>query len=324
MSAENEPSPDSHQRVLRAKRRASILAMSSIGLLIALTAGASVVTGSVGLLADAIHSVIDLAGAVIGFVGIRVSERPPDADHAFGHAKAESLAGAAISTLIFIAAGAIMYRAVERLAAGSPVEQVSIGLLVTAGVVVVNAAVAWHVLRVSRATDSPALEATARDLLADTYSSIAVLVGLGLVGITGMSVFDPIVALGVALLIARTAYFSMKRSVAGLMDTRLPLAEEDRIRQAILEHCGDIAGFHELRTRKSGRWRYVDVHLVVPRDRSVNAAHELCDHLEEDIKNRLGEASVIIHVEPCSPSCPECSADCAARQGMGASDLPVA
>lgn len=318
MCAENEPGPDCHRRLLRAKRRASILAMSSIGLLIALTAGASVVTGSVGLLADAIHSVIDLAGAVIGFIGIRVSEKPPDADHAFGHAKAESLAGAAISTLIFVAAGAISYRAVQRLVVGSALEQVSIGLVVTAGVIIVNGVVAWHVLRVSRATDSPALEATARDLLADMYSSIAVLVGLGLVGITGMSVFDPIVGLGVAFLIGRTAYSSMKQSVAGLMDTRLPLAEEESIRQAILEHCRDIAGFHELRTRKSGRWRYVDVHLVVPRDRSVNAAHELCDHLEDDIRGRLGGASVIIHVEPCLPSCPECSAACAARQGAGA------
>lgn len=322
MSAENESGPDTDQRVLRAKRRASILAMSSIGVLIALTAGASVVTGSVGLLADAIHSVIDLAGAVIGFVGIRVSEKPPDADHAFGHAKAESLAGAAISTLIFVAAGVIVYRAVERLAARSPVEQVPIGLVVTVVVVVINVAIAWHVLRVSRATDSPALEATARDLLADTYSSIAVLVGLLLVGITGMSVFDPIVALGVAFLIARTAYYSMKKCVAGLMDTSLPVAEEESIRQAILEHCGDIAGFHALRTRKSGKWRYVDVHLVVPRDRSVNVAHQLCDHLEEDITKRLGGASVIIHVEPCLPSCPECSAACAARQDTGSNSPP--
>jgi len=271
---------------------------------------ASLFTGSIGIRADAVHSIIDLVGAVVGLIGIRIAVRPPDEHHAFGHGKAENIAGVVIAGIIFIAAGTIAYEAIKRLIVGGTVEMVSLGIWVTAAAIVINGLVSWYALKVARATDSLALEATARDLLADVWSSCAVLVGLGLVWLTGLTVLDPIVALLVSALIARTAYLTMKKSIGGLVDTRLPQEEEELIRQAILEHSEQLAGFHKLRTRKAGHQRYIDLHLLMPKNVSMVEAHQMCDHLEQDIEHRLKNTSVTIHVEPCDEDCDQCSVPC--------------
>jgi len=275
---------------------------------------ASIITGSIAIRADAIHSVIDLSGAVIGFIGIRVSGKPPDERHPFGHGKAENIAGVVIAGLIFVAAGAIVYEAVKRLIVGGTVELVTLGIYVTAAAIVINLVISWYALRVARSTDSVALEATARDMFADVLSSCAVLVGLILVRLTGLSILDPIVALLVAILITRTAYLTMKKSFGGLMDTKLPEFEEGVIRSCILEHSGKVVAFHELRTRKAGSQRYIDLHLVMPKNASVEEAHRMCDHLEQDIENRLHYTSITIHVEPCTIECEQCSVSCILRK----------
>jgi cation diffusion facilitator family transporter len=161
-----------------------------------------------------------------------------------------------------------------------------------------------HLLRVSRLTDSLALQANAKNIAADVYSSTAVLVGLMLVRFTGIGMIDSILAILVALFIFRVAYGVLKNSLGGLVDVKLPEVEEDIIRSAIrehfrdTEHYGNVVDFHNLRTRKAGSQRYIDLHLIMPRDTSLEEAHRMCDHLEEEIENRLGSTSVTIHVEP--------------------------
>ena len=289
------------------KENAAKLSIIAVSFLIAMKVVASIVTGSISIRADAIHSVIDLAGAIVGFIAIKIAGRPPDRQHPFGHGKAENIAGVVIAALIFIAAGTIAYQAITRLISGATLELVNVGIYVTAAAIAINMAVSWYAMRVARATDSLALEATARDLLADVLSSVAVLVGLILVRITGVVLLDSIVALLVAVLIFRTAFLSMKKSFGGLIDTRLPRAEEREIIACLKEHGGQLVGFHKIRTRKAGNQRYIDFHLIVPKDISVEKAHRLCDELEQAIEARLSYASVTIHVEPCDGKCEQCS-----------------
>jgi len=292
--------------MLATKENAAKLSIFSIVLLIIMKAIASVLTGSIAIRADAIHSVIDLSGVIIGYIAIRISGKPADEEHAFGHGKAEHIASGIIAGLIFVAAGIIFYQAVQRLISGVTVELITVGIFVTAAAIVINVLVSWYVLRVSRATDSVALEATARDLFADVLSSCAVLVGLVLVRITGISILDPIVALLISVVIARTAYLIIRKSFSGLMDIKLPEAEEAELISCIMEHSGQLAGFHEVRTRKAGSQRFIDLHLMLPKNASVEEAHQMCDHLEQDIENRLPNSNVTIHVEPCSTDCDQC------------------
>ena len=283
------------------------LSIFAVSLLIVMKVAASIVTGSIAIRADAIHSAIDLFGVIVGYIGIRIASKPPDERHPFGHGKAENIAGVVIAGLIFVAAVTIAYQAVSRLITGATVELVTIGIYVTAAAIAINGIVSWYALRVARSTDSVALEATARDMFADVLSSGAVLVGLILVRLTEIAMLDPIVALLVAAIIIRTAYLTMKKSFGGLMDIRLPRAEEDEIIACIREHSDLIAGFHKIRTRKAGSQRYIDFHLVVSKHISVEQAHQLCDKIELEIENRLSETSVTIHVEPCDGKCKQCS-----------------
>ena len=293
--------------MLTTKESVAKLAIFAVSLLILMKVAASIVTGSIAIRADAVHSAIDLFGVIVGYIGIRISGKPPDERHPFGHGKAENIAGVVIAGLIFIAAGTIAYQAVKRLIDGGAVEMVTLGIYVTAAAIAINLAASWYALRVARSTDSLALEATARDMLADVLSSGAVLVGLILVRLTGITILDPIVALLVAIIIARTAFLTMKRSFGGLMDIKLPQAEEDEILSCLREHGGQLVGFHKIRTRKAGSQRYIDFHLIVPKDVSVEQAHRLCDELEREIEIRLSYTSVTIHVEPCDGKCDKCS-----------------
>ena len=192
-------------------------------------------------------------------------------------------------------------------------EMVTAGIYITAAAVIINLTVSWYILRVANATDSIALEATGRDMLADSYSSIAVLIGLILVSLTGINELDAIVALGVAGIIAKTAFFTFKRALQGIMDTRLSEDEEKIIESCIADCEKNIAGFQHLRTRKSGSERYIDFQLIVPKDLSVEAAHSICDVLEARISDKLDPIHTIIHIEPCAYRCDNCSVLCRDR-----------
>jgi cation diffusion facilitator family transporter len=293
--------------MLATKENTARIAIIAISFLIAMKVVATIVTGSISIRADAVHSLIDLFGVVVGYIGVRISGKPPDRQHPFGHGKAENIAGVVIAALIFIAAGTIAFQAITRLISGGGLELVTVGIYVTAAAIAINLAISWYALRVARATDSLALEASARDMLADVFSSVAVLVGLILVRLTGVTMLDPIVALLVAIIIGRTAFLTMKKSFGGLIDTRLPRAEEREIIACLKEHGGQLVSFHKIRTRKAGSQRYIDFHLVVPKDVSVEEAHQLCDQLEKEIEARLSLTSITIHVEPCNGECEQCS-----------------
>ena len=276
------------------------LSIAAVSFLILIKVVASILTGSIGIRADAVHSTLDLVAVIIAFIGIKVAEKPADGRHPYGHGKAENISSVLVAGLILIAAGTIVYEAIKRLISGVTLELVGVGIAVTAVAIVVNLLISWYVLRVSRATDSIALEASARHMFTDVLSSVAVLFGLIVVQLTGLSILDSIVALAVALIIIKSAYDIIKKSFGGLMDVRLPEAEENIVRLAIMEHVGEVIDLHKLRTRKAGSQRYIDLHLVMPKDISLEEANQMCDHLEQDIKSKLQNASVIIHVEPPS------------------------
>ena len=287
-----------------------MLSIASISLLIAMKVIGFVITGSVGIRADAIHSSVDLLGVIVALIGIRISAKPADHKHAFGHGKAENIAAGFVAGLILLAAVNIAYEAIQRLTSGGTLELVTTGIYITAIALGINLFVSWYALRVARLTDSIAIEATGRDLLADSYSSIAVLLGLVLVRLTGANILDPIVALLVALLIGRTAILTLKKALGGLMDTRLSEDEENRIRNCIVEYSDHAAGFQHLRTRKAGSERYIEFQLIVPHDSSVEEAHKICDELEQRLANALRSVNITIHIEPCDATCYNCTVLC--------------
>ncbi len=296
------------------KSAAAALSIISNSLLITLKLVAGLITGSISILAEAIHSLLDLAAAIIAFFGVRISDRPADKQHPFGHGKAENISGVAEAGLIFVAAGLIIYEAIKRLVTGGTVELLELGLGVMAVSIVVNIFVSRHLLKVSRTTDSIALEADARHLTTDVWTSAGVFVGLVVVWLTGVAILDPIIALIVALFILKAAYEILMRSFGGLVDVKLPEAEEKEIIACIKEHSGQLVGFHKLRTRKAGSQRFIELHLVVPKNVSVEKAHRLCDHLERDLRKRLPRISITIHIEPCKLECRQCSIVCSLRQ----------
>ena len=287
------------------------LSILSNSILIALKLGAGIFTGSISVVAEAIHSLLDMAASVITFFSVRVAGHPADQEHPFGHGKAESVSGFVEAGLLFVAAGLIMYWAVARLIEGKELRETSVGIVVMLVSVVVNIVVSRRLLKVARATDSIALEADAANFYIDVYTSLGVLVGLVVVQLTGLTMFDSIAAIAVALLIVKAVWDITRKALAGLMDVKLPAEEEALIRAAIEEHGREVVGFHELRTRKVGSQRDIDLHLVMVQNASLEEAHQMCDHLEQDICSKLRDVTINIHVEPCGTTeCAECAAVC--------------
>lgn len=296
------------------KPKAAAISIASNSLLILLKIVAGVLTGSISLIAEAIHSFNDLVAAIIAFISVRISDRPADDGHPFGHGKAENISGVVEGVLIFVAAVIIIYQGIERLIAGATLEFLEIGIGIMAVSIVVNVLVSRNLLKVSKATDSLALEADARHLTTDVVTMVGVLIGLVIVRVTGLNILDPIIAILVALLIMKTAYDITKKSFGGLMDAGLPKTEEAEIMACFKDHYGQLVGFHDLRTRKAGSLRLVDLHLVMPKNASLSKAHRMCDHLEQDLQNRLKCINITIHVEPCSIECNQCHVSCNLRK----------
>jgi len=299
--------------IVATKVNAATLSVGSNSFLILIKLFAGIITGSVSLIAEAVHSLMDLAAAGIALVSVRISDKPSDKQHPYGHGKAENVSGVIEGGLIFVAAGIIVYEAIKRLITGRTLELLEVGIAIMAVSIVVNVLVSRYLLKVAKATDSLALEVDARHLTTDVMTMVGVLVGLILVRFTGLNWIDPVVAILVALFIMRTAYELTRKSFGGLIDVKLPAAEESVIRSCIMEHDYQVVAFHALRTRKAGSYRYIDLHLVMPKNESVEEAHRMCDHLERDIRNRLPRAHITIHVEPCATECDRCSVSCTLR-----------
>ncbi len=288
------------------RRGAAAVSLVVVIGLIVLKVAVGIVTGSISVLAQAADSLLDLFAILITFLAVLIAARPADADHHFGHGKAEDVAAVVQAGLIFTAGGLIIYSAVRRIILGTTIELTEAGMGVMVVSIIASIFLSRFLLRVSRATDSIALEANARNIAADVYSALGVLAGLVIIRFTGLNILDPVVALLVALLILKAAYDVLKKSFGGLIDVKLPASEEGVIREAIMEHVGELVDFHRLRTRKAGDQRYIDLHLVMPKDMSVEESHRMCDHLERDIRSKLKHASLTIHVEPCNEECDRC------------------
>jgi len=274
--------------------------------LIALKTVVAVITGSISIFAQAVDSFLDLFAVLITLFAIGMAIKPADEEHPFGHGKVENIAAVVQAVLIFTAGGLIIYSAVRRIILGTTVELTEAGIGVMLVSIIASILLSRHLLKVSRATDSTALEANARNIAADVYSAAGVLVGLVVIRITGFNILDPIIALAVSLIILKTAYDVMRKSFGGLVDVKLPEAEENAIKQCIATHHHEMVSFHKLRTRKVGNQRHVDLHLVMPKSASVEEAHRLCDCLEQEIEANLKRTNVTIHVEPCSRKCDQC------------------
>ena len=281
------------------KTSAAGLSILSNSLLVALKLAAGIVMGSVSVISEGVHSAVDLLAAFIAFFSIRAAAKPADEEHEFGHGKIENISGTIEGLLIFGAAGLIIYEATDKIINRAKPEFLTAGIGIMAFSAVLNFFVSRFLHKIAHRTDSVALEADAWHLTTDVYTSLGVFAGLIVVEITHWYILDPIIAIVVALLILRAAWNITRKSVRDLVDERLPQAEEDIITASILEHVGELAGFHELRTRKAGSQRYIELHLVLPKKVTIEEAHRLCDHLEEDIKGKLPEGNVTIHCEPC-------------------------
>ena len=292
------------------KTGAAGLSIGTVALLSLLKIAVGIISGSVSIIAQAIDSLLDLFASLVTFFSLRFAAKPADREHPFGHGKAESISGVVQAGLIFAAAAFILYQAITRIVVGAAIEYVTAGIVVMAVCIVVNIIVSRHLLRVARKTDSAALEANARNLATDVYTALGVLAGLVAVRISGLYILDPIIAIGVALFILKTAYDVARKSFPHLIDVKLPEDEEALIESTMREHMGELVGFHSLRTRKAGSERYIELHMIMARDASVERAHNLCDHLEEDIKSKLPNACVTIHVEPCDRECDSCPDNC--------------
>ncbi|MDD4801397.1 MAG: cation diffusion facilitator family transporter [Syntrophomonas sp.] len=287
---------------------AALSIVSNITLVIfKLTAG--IMTGAVSIISEAIHSGLDLMAAIIAFISVRISARPPDKEHRYGHGKYENISGTIEALLIFIAAIWIMVEAYQKIIHGGKVESLGVGIAVMALASLANLFISNLLMKVARKTESVALEADAMHLRTDVYTSLGVLVGLGAIAITKIEILDPIIAIAVALLITKAAWDITVKSFSPLLDTALPPEEEQQIMEALeLITPAGMISFHKLRTRRSGSERYVDMHLVVPRDLSIAEVHSICDLLEEKIIDRFPLAHVLVHAEPCQDEdCITCS-----------------
>jgi len=296
------------------KRGATSLALIVILGLVILKFSIAFLTGSISIFAQTADSFLDVIAVLIAFISIRVSTRPADEEHPFGHGKIESISAIAQAILIFIAGGLIIYSAINRIISEEAVELTEAGIGVMAVSIIASILLSRHLLKVAKANDSLALEAIGHNITADVYSAAGVMVGLLIIRITHLEILDPIIAMLVSVIILKSAYNVLKKSFSGLMDTRLPGAEEDEIAACLKEHSEQLVGFHELRTRKAGSQRFIDLHLIMPRGASIEDAHRICDHLEQDLEDKLTNTSITIHVEPCDVECNQCSVDCTLRR----------
>jgi cation diffusion facilitator family transporter len=283
------------------KPRAAAVSIASNSALIALKLAAAAITGSVAILSEALHSMIDLIASVIAFISVRRADEPADVEHPYGHEKLESLAASIEGMLILAGAALIVYESVHRLSTGASVENLGIGIAVIGFSALANAGVSVFLRRQARRHRSPALAGDASHLGTDALTSVGVLIGLALVQITGAEAIDSIVAIAVAMVIVFAGVRVLRHSASALVDEAPPPEEMDRVEAAIARARSgtpEIVGYHKLRARTTGRRSYIDLHVQFRGGTTLERAHELAHELRDAIESDLGDAEVLIHVEP--------------------------
>jgi cation diffusion facilitator family transporter len=302
----------------RRKTRVAVLSVVSNSSLVVFKLAVGVITGSVAVISEAVHSGVDLLAAFIALFAVRESGKPADKEHQFGHGKVESISGAIEAALIFLAAGWIIYEAVDKLIHPGTIKFLGWGILVMAVSGVVNVVVSSRLFRVGKQTESLALLADAWHLRTDVYTSFGVMLGLGLVWLGGrfwpgvnLLWLDPVVAIAVALLILRAAVRLTLEAMRDLVDSSLPESELKWINTYFLQLRPTVLSFHRIRTRKSGSMRFIDLHVVVDPEMTVEESHKLSHRIADEIKEHFISSSTIVHVEPCDDNCKdECLENC--------------
>jgi cation diffusion facilitator family transporter len=274
------------------------LSIATAVLTIALKAIAYLLTGSVGLLSDALESLVNLVAALMALAMLTIAARPPDEMHSYGYSKAEYFSCGVEGALILLAAVSIIWTAFPRLVAPKPLEQVRIGMIVSVLASAVNFGVAHILMNAGRKYHSITLEADAHHLRTDVLTSVGVIVGIGVSVLTRWERLDPIIAFLVAANVIRTGVQLLRRSTLGLMDTALPVTEQDAVKQLLYEYGHQGIQYHALRTRQAGARKFLSVHILVPGDWTVQRGHELLEQLEADIRTAIPGVHVFTHLEP--------------------------
>ena len=299
------------------KQHAAKFSIISNSGLILLKVAVGMLTLSVSIIAEAIHSGIDLIAAFIANYSVKKSGEPADSKHPFGHGRVEDISALIEGILILFAAYLILHEAYDKFVTGIELTKPGVGVFIMLLSSVSNWLISGYLFRVSKETGSAALEADAWHLRTDVYTSLGVFAGLSVIALNEflggpkwVRRFDPAIAALTALMIVKAGWDISKTAVMNLADLKISDNEELAVKQAIEENSDRYVEFHELRTRRAGPFRYIDLHLVVSRDLHVETAHKLTDHLEEDIKAKLPHTDVIIHLEPCEGNCEACHIKC--------------
>jgi cation diffusion facilitator family transporter len=272
--------------------------------------GAGVVTGSVGVLSEAAHSGMDLLAALVTYFSLRAAQAPPDERHRFGHGKFENLAAVIEASFILLVAALILVESLRRLFSPRAIAYLDAGIAVMALSAVANFFLSRYLIRLARQTGSAALLADGLHLLTDVYSSAGVFAGLVLIRLTKITLFDPLIGIVVTGLLFRTAYFLLRDSLQSFLDVRLPEEEEAAIREVLEGFKGEYVSYHNLRSRRAGAERHVDLHLVLPYDATVAEGNALVRRITRAINERLPRTYVLISTDPCNAVCEECRRYC--------------
>jgi cation diffusion facilitator family transporter len=281
-----------------ALRRYAAISLLAAIITIVLKGGAFLLTGSVGLLSDALESVVNLIAAVVALYALAVAARPPDESHAYGHGKAEYFSSGFEGALILVAAVSIGWTAVQRLLDPAPITDAWLGIAISIVASVVNFAAARVIAQAGQRYDSITLEADAKHLMTDVWTSIGVAGGVGAAAATGWTRLDPIIALLVAANVIRAGLDLLRRSLLGLLDTALPEQSRMEIMKILDDHRAGGVEYHALRTRQAGARRFVSFHILVPGEWSVQRGHDLLEEIEEQIRDRVPNSTIFTHLEP--------------------------
>jgi cation diffusion facilitator family transporter len=279
------------------KVRIARLSIVSNSFLIIMKLVVGLISGSISIISEAIHSFMDLLASIIAFFSVKISDSPADERHPYGHGKFENVSGVIEAVLIFVAAFWIIYEAVKKIADPGEIENISYGFIVMLVSAIINFIVSRKLYKVAKETESIALEADALHLKTDVYTSAGVAFGLLLIWITGYHILDPVVAILVALLILKESVELFMKAYSPLLDTSLSGKDVEKIKLIINGHCTEKITYHDFRSRKAGNYNYIDFHLNLPENLTVKEAHQICDVIENDIKAKLKNTEVTIHVE---------------------------
>jgi len=305
------------------KRQVALLSVISNTTLVVLKLAVGLAIGAVSVISEAIHSGVDLIASGIAWYSVRTSGIPADREHPFGHGKIENISGTVEAILIFLAAGWIIYEAAQKIISPEPLGMAAWGVAVMLLSAVVNTFVSRKLFRVGRETDSVALIADGWHLRTDVYTSAGVMAALAVIWTADLFApevdlhwVDPAAAIGVALLIIKAAWDLTRQSARDLLDVQLPGEEIAWIESLILQRTPVVKGYHQLRTRKSGHFRFVEVHIKVDSGMTVEASHRITQEFAREIRERFPGASVTTHIEPCDGSCgPRCLEGCLLTEG---------